>query len=130
MSKLRLSPLLFKCHSPHQMRKHQHIEMSEPEPLFLPPKRLKSAVWEYFGYYKDPGGTIIADGRPVCRMCRKKVSARSGNTSNMQHHLRDHHPMEFAKLNVSEHVMNRQLINCRSPFIKHIRKLNTLPQDM
>ncbi|XP_073809273.1 uncharacterized protein isoform X2 [Danio rerio] len=87
------------CHSPHLMRKHQHIEMSEPEPLFLPPKRLKSAVWEYFGYYKDPGGTIIADGRPVCRMCRKKVSARSGNTSNMQHHLRDHHPMEFAKLN-------------------------------
>ncbi|XP_039511670.1 zinc finger BED domain-containing protein 4 isoform X2 [Pimephales promelas] len=81
------------------MRKRQHTEMSEPEPLFLPPKRLKSVVWEYFGYLKDPGGTILVDGYPVCRMCRKKVSARAGNTSNMMHHLRDHHPKEFAKLN-------------------------------
>ncbi|KAG1960255.1 zinc finger BED domain-containing protein 4-like [Pimephales promelas] len=87
------------CHSPCQMRKRQHTEMSEPEPLFLPPKRLKSVVWEYFGYLKDPGGTILVDGYPVCRMCRKKVSARAGNTSNMMHHLRDHHPKEFAKLN-------------------------------
>lgn len=125
MSKLRLSPLSFKCHSPCQMRKRQHTEMSEPEPLFLPPKRLKSAVWEHFGYLKDPGGTITVDGYPVCRMCRKKVSARSGNTSNMMHHLRDHHPKEFAKMNVSDNTINRQLINYRPPFIKYISKWNT-----
>ncbi|XP_077055327.1 zinc finger BED domain-containing protein 4 isoform X1 [Siphateles boraxobius] len=98
------------CHSPCQMRKRQHIEMSEPEPLFLPPKRLKSAVWEYFGYLKDPGGTIIVDGYPVCRMCRKKVSARAGNTSNMMHHLRDHHPKEFAKMNRKHSVPCRKRI--------------------
>ncbi|KAI2663399.1 Zinc finger BED domain-containing protein 4 [Labeo rohita] len=98
------------CHSPSQMRKRQHTEMSEPEPLFLPPKRLKSAVWEYFGYLKDPGGTIIVDGYPVCRLCRKKVSARASNTSNMAHHLRDHHPKEFAKMNRKHSVVCRRRI--------------------
>ncbi|XP_043097798.1 E3 SUMO-protein ligase ZBED1 isoform X2 [Puntigrus tetrazona] len=92
------------------MRKRQNTEMSEPEPLFLPPKRLKSAVWEYFGYLKDPGGTIIVDGYPVCRLCRKKVSARTGNTSNMAHHLRDHHPKEFAKMNRKHSVVCRRRI--------------------
>ncbi|XP_016129110.1 zinc finger BED domain-containing protein 1 isoform X1 [Sinocyclocheilus grahami] len=98
------------CHSPCQMRKRQNTEMSEPEPLFLPPKRLKSAVWEYFGYLKDPGGTINADGYPVCRLCRKKVSARTGNTSNMAHHLRDHHPKEFAKMKRKHSVACRRRI--------------------
>uniref|UniRef100_A0A8C2A897 Zinc finger BED domain-containing protein 1-like n=1 Tax=Cyprinus carpio TaxID=7962 RepID=A0A8C2A897_CYPCA len=101
-------------HSPSQMRKRQNTEMSEPEPLFLPPKRLKSAVWEYFGYLKDPGGTINADGYPVCRMCRKKVSARTGNTSNMAHHLRDHHPKEFAKMNRKHSVVCRRRIRDES----------------
>ncbi|KTG41090.1 hypothetical protein cypCar_00001369 [Cyprinus carpio] len=114
MSKLRLSPLSFKSHSPSQMRKRQNTEMSEPEPLFLPPKRLKSAVWEYFGYLKDPGGTINADGYPVCRMCRKKVSARTGNTSNMAHHLRDHHPKEFAKMNTLNLIASKDLADAVS----------------
>ncbi|XP_026117831.1 zinc finger BED domain-containing protein 1 isoform X1 [Carassius auratus] len=98
------------CHSPSLMRKRQNTEMSDPEPLFLPPKRLKSAVWEYFGYLKDSGGTILADGYPVCRLCRKKVSARTGNTSNMAHHLRDHHPKEFAKMDRKHSVACRRRI--------------------
>jgi len=63
----------------------------EEEELFSPKKRLKSAVWDFFSYQKNFQGVIVADGLPKCKTCHKKIALKSGNTSNMFHHLRDNH---------------------------------------
>ncbi|XP_034540402.1 zinc finger BED domain-containing protein 1-like [Notolabrus celidotus] len=67
-------------------------EGSSNEVLYPPKKRLKSAVWEHFGFHKNDQGVIQDDGAPVCKTCRKKVMAKGSNTSNLIQHLRDHHP--------------------------------------
>lgn len=74
-------------------------------PLFPPPKRLKSAVWEYFGYLKDTRGTINVDGYPNAKYVGKKVSAQMGNTSNLKFPLQEHHPTELSEMNVSENSL-------------------------
>ena len=51
----------------------------------------KSVVWQYFGLRKGTDGVAIDDGTVVCRSCRKTVSAKHGNTSNLLAHLRIHH---------------------------------------
>ena len=67
--------------------------------LFPPKKkRLRSAVWEHFGYKKDAQGLVKDDGFPICKACRQAISCKGSNTSNVQQHLRDHHPDLHAKL--------------------------------
>ena len=46
-----------------------------------------SVVWQYFGLTKETDGVAIDDGTAVCRSCRKTVSAKHGNTSNLLAHL-------------------------------------------
>ncbi|MBN3300633.1 ZBED1 protein, partial [Amia calva] len=55
-------------------------------------KKLKSAVWEYFGYPKNERGVVLEDGYPVCKKCGRRVAANGGNTSNIFSHIREHHP--------------------------------------
>lgn len=71
------------------------------EELFPPTKRIKSAVWEYFGYRKNDQGVVLEDGVPACKSCYKKIAAKGGNTSNMFHHLRDNHSTLYAKIKVN-----------------------------
>ncbi len=71
--------------------------------LFPPKKRLKSAVWDRFGYHKNDQGVIVEDGMPLCKTCGKKVSAKGANTTNMIHHLRDNHPALHAQIKVNAH---------------------------
>ena len=66
--------------------------------LFPPKKRLRSAVWEHFGYKKDAQGLVKDDGYPICKTCRRSVSAKGSNTSNLRQHLFDHHPDLHAKV--------------------------------
>ena len=63
----------------------------EEEELFPPKKHLKSAGWDLFGYQKNDQGVIVEDGLPKCKTCHRKVTVKSGKTSNMFHHLRDNH---------------------------------------
>ncbi|KAM9444824.1 uncharacterized protein Hap1MRO34_023872 isoform 2-T2 [Clarias gariepinus] len=63
----------------------------KPTDLHPPSKSVRSSVWEYFGYLKNPDGTINVDGRPICKMCFQKVSSHGGNTTNMFKHLEDKH---------------------------------------
>ncbi|GAA6079959.1 uncharacterized protein LOC113638439 isoform X1 [Tachysurus ichikawai] len=63
----------------------------QPTDLHPPSKSVRSSVWEYFGYLKNPDGTINVDGRPICKMCFHKVSSHGGNTTNMFKHLEDKH---------------------------------------
>lgn len=51
----------------------------------------KSVVWQYFGLKKGANREAIDDGTAVCRSCRKNVTAKHGNTSNLLAHLRIHH---------------------------------------
>ena len=44
--------------------------------IFPPSKRTKSEVWSYFGYFKNSEVQLVEDGAPVCRTCRRKVSAK------------------------------------------------------
>ena len=77
------------------------LEIAEGEdasPLFRPPKRTRSAVWEFFGYLKDEDGKVLVDGMPTCKRCKRKVPCKAANTSNMAHHLREKHPQDHAKI--------------------------------
>ena len=75
-------------------------EQRDCKALYLPKKRLKSAVWDYFGYPKDAEGVIQDNGSPFCKMCRKQIAAKGSNTSNLLQHLQDHHPALHAEIKV------------------------------
>ncbi|XP_028648029.2 zinc finger BED domain-containing protein 4 isoform X1 [Erpetoichthys calabaricus] len=79
---------------------HEAAERQERQLLHPPKKRIKSAVWEYFGYPENPDGAILEDGIPMCKICRRKVCARGGNTSNFRAHLRVHHAAEYSQIKV------------------------------
>ena len=61
----------------------------------------KAQVWEYFGLKKADDGSAIDNGNVYCRACRRKVVAKSGNTSNLAAHLRNNHPKIHAQLKSS-----------------------------
>ena len=67
-------------------------------PLYPSAKRLCSFVWEFFGYPKQLDGSIKDDGEPTCKLCNRKLVARSVNTSNMMSHLHEWHKKEYAQL--------------------------------
>ena len=58
-------------------------EGEDASPLFRPPKRTRSAVWEFFGYLKDEDGKVLVDGMPTCKRCKRKVPCKAANMSNM-----------------------------------------------
>ena len=51
----------------------------------------RSVIWNYFGLKLNENGYIRKDleDRPVCRTCKRSISAKNGNTSNLFTHL--HH---------------------------------------
>ncbi|XP_066568488.1 GTPase IMAP family member 4 isoform X2 [Amia ocellicauda] len=73
---------------------HRRPSYQREGELFPPAGRTTSAVWAYFGYVTNEQGCVVEDGNPICRKCRIRVSAKSGNTSNMFVHLRDQHPSQ------------------------------------
>ena len=62
-------------------------------------KEGKSSVWTYFGY--ETNSQQATEGkRPdavTCRLCKKSVIAKGGNTSNMLSHLKCHHPLQHSE---------------------------------
>ena len=57
--------------------------MSTTDQEIIPKPGTTSEVWQYFGLLKGPNGQAIDDGSAYCKLCRKKVLAKSGNTSNL-----------------------------------------------
>lgn len=52
-----------------------------------------SAVWKYFGFLKsDKKQSSVR-----CKLCRRPVPTKSGNTTNMFHHLKQYHPLEHTE---------------------------------
>ena len=63
---------------------------------FLPKPGAKSAIWQYFGLKADGNGKPIDNGLVYCKVCRRGVMAKSGNTSNLMAHLRNTHKSVYA----------------------------------
>ncbi len=61
-------------------------------------KKASSPAWGYFGFKPATEDTPIDETSPVCRLCLKNVSAKSGNTSNLFSHLKNKHPRQYVEL--------------------------------
>ncbi|XP_004065697.2 uncharacterized protein LOC101160625 isoform X1 [Oryzias latipes] len=55
----------------------------------------KSVVWMYFGLKADGNGLPVRSDEAVCRLCRRVVLAKGGNTTNLRSHLARRHRAEF-----------------------------------
>lgn len=53
--------------------------------------RCKSFVWSYFGLKADERGKPLNSREAICRLCRKIVLSKGGNTTNLRNHLRRRH---------------------------------------
>ena len=53
-----------------------------------------SPVWRFFGYFSSDKLQI----NPVCKLCRKHVPSKTGNTTNLYYHVKQCHPIEHAQL--------------------------------
>jgi hypothetical protein len=66
--------------------------------LALPIYVQKSRLYPQFGNISGLKTDEDDNAKPMCKLCLKKVSAAGGNTSNLQRHLRDHHPAKAQEL--------------------------------
>lgn len=66
------------------------------------PKRLKplpaakSKVWKYFGFQTDEHGAMKME-EAFCQLCDGAIRY-SKNTTNLQLHLKRHHPVQYAEI--------------------------------
>lgn len=69
------------------MATSRHIEITDPPDTFTSP------VWAHFGFPVEYNNVnrVIDKTHVVCLKCFTKVAHSTGNTSNMQAHLRRHH---------------------------------------
>ena len=61
----------------------------------------KSVVWEYSGTEKLENGGIADDSKAICRSCRRSITAKHGNTSNLLTHLKIHHAHLFIEVSAA-----------------------------
>ena len=55
---------------------------------------MKCVTWNYFDVKDDDesGKPVKEDiNKPVCKLCKKPVPAKRSNTTNLFHHLQEHH---------------------------------------
>lgn len=52
-------------------------------------------MWLYFGLKADDKGQPLNSGEAICRLCRKIVLAKGGNTTNLRSHLKRRHRADF-----------------------------------
>ncbi|CAL8363140.1 unnamed protein product [Arctogadus glacialis] len=52
-----------------------------------------SIIWKWFGFLK----TDEAQDKTVCKLCRRSVPARLGNTTNLFQHLKTYHPSDYTE---------------------------------
>lgn len=57
----------------------------------IPKKGATSVVWNWFGYKRaDKEQTTV-----ICKQCKNTVISKGGNTSNLFHHLKHRHPVQY-----------------------------------
>ena len=77
------------------------LEDAETLHLYPPSKKVKSVVWEYFGFTNKTKGR----GSNLQKM-PQKVPAPQANTSNLRVHLREKHPDLIAEVQVKRTLFN------------------------
>ena len=55
-------------------------------------------MWIYFGFEADQKGRPKVQDAVICRLCKKSVSAKGGNTSNLLSHLKVHLPQRYLEV--------------------------------
>ncbi|KAF3859919.1 hypothetical protein F7725_000174 [Dissostichus mawsoni] len=61
------------------------------EEELIPKKGATSVVWKWFGYKRSD----IEQTTVLCKVCRKSIAAKHGNTTNLFQHLRQRHAVEW-----------------------------------
>ena len=74
------------------------VQDTEDGVSLLPKSNSKSAVWQYFGLKADETGKPISDGTATCKVCKRTVTAKNGNTSNLRSHLKNNHKVLFTQM--------------------------------
>ena len=57
------------------------------ESHLVPKHKSSSIIWRYFGFKQDD----VNQSEVLCRSCLTKIAAKHGSTTNMFHHLKQHH---------------------------------------
>ena len=81
--------------------------MSATRPELVKKSGTKSVLWDFFGLEQGRDGELIDDGSVICRSCRRRVIARSGNTSNLLAHLKANHPKIYSEAKESMSTKER-----------------------
>lgn len=55
----------------------------------------------YFGLKADEKGQPLRTDEAICRLCRKIVLAKGGNTTNLRSHLKRRHRADFIEQSLS-----------------------------
>ena len=94
------------------------VKMASSKIILVKKPKAVSVVWNYFGLRADSNGQVLVEESdlPVCKECYKDVPAKSGNTSNLLVHLRDHHPMKYAEAypKIAKGMKGRSKVDSRS----------------
>ena len=78
-------------------------------------KATKSAVWEHFGFERGDDGRPKQEEVGTCWLCKKNVSAKGGNTSNLLTHLKNHHPLKHAEVLKATAATQTDKTNSKQP---------------
>ncbi len=78
------------------------IESEEVE--LVSKAKCKSPAWSYFRFKPGPDGKPDDEATAVCRLCKRSVAAKGGNTSNLFSHLKKQHPCVYIELSAASSV--------------------------
>lgn len=65
------------------------MSQEDDREVFPFPGKVKSSVWEFFGFYKNCYGNLDKS-RAICKLCKRGINY-SGNTTNLRTHIVHHH---------------------------------------
>ena len=80
------------------------IDVETSEPQLVSKTKAKSPVWNYFGFKPGPDGRPEDQSATICRVCKRSVAAKGGNTSNLFSHLKKQHPKTFAEVKAANNT--------------------------
>lgn len=95
--------------------------------LIAKPKA-KSLVWMYFGLKADSKGRPLNNGQCICRLCRKIVLAKNGNTTNLRSHLRRRHRAKFSSSSAAFEIPDLKSDELEDlPHLQNVSSQNYIP---
>uniref|UniRef100_A0AAR2KWN2 BED-type domain-containing protein n=1 Tax=Pygocentrus nattereri TaxID=42514 RepID=A0AAR2KWN2_PYGNA len=75
----------------------------------------RSVVWRWFGYkISDTLQTAV-----ICKICKKQIMTKGGNTSNLFHHLRQKHPCQHEESQKSREESPASKVSNANPGKQH-----------